>query len=77
MAGFSHRSQPEQVRVTWYPFQEWRVRVYFYARNRRDASKQLRNVCGVRDLDDGKRGHWIPATIAVRLYPELVPPNPS
>lgn len=54
MPGFSHRSQPENVRVSWYPFEEWKVRVYLYAKNRREALKQLRDVAGVRDLNDGQ-----------------------
>lgn len=57
MAGFSHRSQPFKKRVNWYPFEEWTILVWLYARNRRHAIKQLlkagRN--DVRDLDDGRR----------------------
>lgn len=57
MRGFSHRSQPFKVRVSWYPFEQWTVRVYLYARNRSDAVKQLlrAGLSDVRDLDGGAR----------------------
>ena len=55
MPGFSHRSQPFKVRVSWYPFEEYKVRVWLYARNRTQAIRQLlkagRN--DVRDLNEG------------------------
>ncbi len=53
MPGFSHRSQPEKVRVCWYPFEEHMVRFWVFARNRSHALKQLRHVANVRDLDSG------------------------
>ncbi len=57
MPGFSHRSQPFKTRVNWYPFEEWRVRVWLYAKNRTHAVRQLlkagRN--DVRDLDSGQK----------------------
>jgi len=58
MPGFSHRSQPFKVRVSWYPFEDYKVRVWFYARNRSHAVKQLVNIAGrkdVRDLDSGSK----------------------
>ena len=56
MPGFSHRSQPFKTLVTWYPFEEWKVRVYLYARNRSHACRQLlRAGCNdARDLNDGQ-----------------------
>lgn len=66
MPGFSHRSQPSQARVYWYPFEEWRVKVYLFARNRSHAVKQLRHTAAVRDLDDGSL-HEVLACIASRL----------
>ena len=61
--GFSHRSQPEITRVLWYPFKEWWVRGWIYARNRSHAVKQLRYVGNVRDLDGGVKC-TVPACIA-------------
>lgn len=57
MPGFSHRSQPFKIRVTWYPFEEWRVRVWLYAPHRRHATKQLLRAgrADVRDLNDGTK----------------------
>jgi len=57
MPGFSHRSQPFKVRTYHYPFEEWTVRVWLYARNRSHAIRQLLKVGrnDVRDLDGGNR----------------------
>lgn len=54
MQGFSHRGQPYKERVFYYPFEQWKVRAYLRAKHRRDATKQLRFVPNVRDLDGGK-----------------------
>ncbi len=68
MPGFSHRSQPEKVRVCWYPFEEWFVRFQVFARNRSHAIRQLRHVGNVRDLDDGTLREC-PDCIANRIKP--------
>jgi hypothetical protein len=66
MPGFSHRSQPFKVRVCWYPFEEWFIKAWVYARNRRHAVKQLeRNgIANVRDLDEGKLDKNCPKAFA-------------
>jgi hypothetical protein len=55
MRGFSHRSQPFKIQVTWYPFEEWYVKAHLYAKNRREAVRQLtRAGVNARDLTDGR-----------------------
>lgn len=65
MRGFSHRGQPFKERVCWYPFEEWKVRAWLYAANRRDATRQLERagVVDVRDLDGGRRVVNVPACV--------------
>jgi hypothetical protein len=56
MPGFSHRSQPFNRRVLWYPWEEATIRVWLYAKNRSDATRQLVKIAGrrdIRDLSDG------------------------
>ena len=67
MPGFSHRSQPFKRTCTWYPFEEWRVRVWLFAKNRSTAGKQLLRVGrnDVRDLDDGVK-RPVPECIAAK-----------
>ena len=68
MPGFSHRGQPEKSRVSWYPFEEWRVRVHLFARHRSHACAQLTRAGApnVRDLDSGRVAE-VPASIAKQL----------
>ena len=54
LPGFSHRSQPEKVRTSWYPFEEWTVKAYLFAKNRTMAAKFAARVSGCRDLDGGR-----------------------
>ncbi len=41
LPGWSHWGQPFDVQVSWYPWKEAARTVYFYAKNRREALKQL------------------------------------
>lgn len=66
MPGFSHRSQPTKQRTYSYPFEEWKVKVWLFARNRSHAVKQLRHCAEVRDLDGGT-SREAPACIAKLL----------
>ncbi len=53
--GFSHRSQPEKVRTYSYPFEEYRVRVWLYARHRTHAVKLCRHIANISSLDGGSK----------------------
>lgn len=53
--GLDFYGPPEQIKVLWYPFQEWARKVHFWAPNRREAAKQAeRGGLRIRDLNDGR-----------------------
>lgn len=54
LPGWSHASQPFRKRVLWYPWEADFRTIYFRAKNRREACKQLDHLnLLVRDLSEG------------------------
>lgn len=63
LPGWSHAGASFKTRVSWYPFEEQFRTVFFFAKHRRQAAKQIEQFCGrARDLSEGRRADNLIAT---------------